>query len=413
METNGPTKAVSEAAQRLAEQLGVSSPETEVKTLEPNEQQEAETSFNNQEPEASQSAAPEPEKPAEQEKKPKRTRAKKSEQAEAPVAEEKPKMEVVKQEANDDPRGLSDEEREFIASISDDEEYEESSEEKFIGEAPDTVELKKKYEELETKVKDYETILEDPLVSAFAEFVKSGNTDVNEFAKQVGALNFGELGMEDMYRMRAQEMGFDGEELDDAVFEQMDKFNSMTRLEKKDEENKLRAVYKSQSAERLKSFTERVANERSTEQQRVAQIVEKAETELDEVLNKMKGQRWKSLMIDESMANNIREAIPAFAPLMGKFDQDQKLTGFDVKDGIEMAIWKLYGKQLLKSTYDIGRTSGFDEAMKERIRPTATPGMGASPAAASKTSQESINEARKAAAQRNSGRRSLFDVLGK
>jgi hypothetical protein len=409
METNGPTKAMSEAAQRLAEQLGVGSPETEVKTLEPNEQE-------NQQPEAVNEQVADPEKqqePAQQEKKPKKTRAKKQDQVDSgqgDMNQESPKMEVVKEES-DEPRGLSDEEREFIASISDDDPDEESGEAGFIGEAPDTVELKKKYEELETKVKDYESILEDPLVSAFAEFIKSGNTDVNEFAKQVGALNFGELSMEDMYRMRAQEMGFEGEELEDAVFEQMDKFNSMTRLEKKDEENKLRSAYKSQSAERLKSFTERTANERNAEQQRVNKIIEAADTELDEVLNKMKGQRWKSLVIDESMANTIRETIPALAPLMGKFDQNQKLIGLDVKEGIEMAIWKLYGKQLLKSTYDIGRTSGFDEAMKDRIRPTPTPGAGGSPSVASKSQDESISEARKAAAQKNSGRRSLFDVL--
>lgn len=308
-------------------------------------------------------------------------------------------------------RGLTDDERLFVSSLSDDNpDPDDDRGDKFVGSPPDVVELKQKYDDLQVKVKEYESVLEDPLVSAFTEFVKSGNTDVNEFAKQVGSLNFGEMSVEDMYRMRAQEMGFGEDDLEDAVFEQMDKFNSMTRIEKKDEETKLKSIYKSQSAERLKSFTEKVANKRSEEQARVAAIVQSADAELEDTLSKMKGGRWKSLAIDEPMVNNIREAIPALAPLMGKFDDKNQLIGFDVKEGVEMAIWKLYGKQLLKSTFDIGRTSGFEEAMKDRIRPSARPGVAAGPAAAARTESEDVKDARQAAAKKNSGRKSLFDL---
>lgn len=419
METQTPTRAINEAAERLANALKGSEPVKEVQTEQVEMQfggQEPQNSgFNDQQdviiPEVEQPEQTQPET-AKNEVEPAKKRGRKPKsESEAKPAQEK---EAVVKDLNPKEADRSiledDSVKEFMSYIGDDEEAG-SDEPQFIGDAPDVQEFKKKYEELEAKLQEQEQILNDPLVSAFAEFVKSGNTDVAEFAKQVGSLNVGEMDVESMYRMRAQEMGFEGDELEDAVMEQLDKFNTMTRLEKKDEETKLRSIYKSQSAERLKSFTERIANERQAEQQRVAKVVESAESELDQVLDKMKGQRWKSLLIDESMAKTIREAIPAFAPLMGKFDENQKLVGFDVKDGIEMAIWKLYGKQLLKSTFDIGRTAGFDEAMKDRVRPTATPGISQAPGVPAKTSDESISEARKAAAQKAGGKRSFFDVM--
>jgi len=407
METNTATRAIKEAAERLAQELGTApEPVQEQEQEQGSVQQDVEqtqmqfdVSENTQEVPKSETVEEQPKKRG---RKPKSEPTAKDQQPVAEAPKEEPKAD----------RGALDEDyiTDFVSYLND-EEGESEGEAQFIGDAPDVQEYKKKYEELEAKLNEQEQILSDPLVSAFAEFVKSGNTDVAEFAKQVGSLNVGEMDVESMYRMRAQEMGFEGDELEDAVMEQLDKFNSMTRIERKDEETKLRSVYKSQSAERLKSFTERIANERQSEQERVAKVVESAETELDQVLDKMKGQRWKSLLIDESMAKTIRDTIPAFAPLMGKFDENQKLVGFDVKDGIEMAIWKLYGKQLLKSTFDIGRTAGFDEAMKDRVRPTATPGVSQAPGVPAKTSEESISEARKAAAQKANGKRSLMDML--
>lgn len=416
MENVNPTRSISEAAERLAQKLQENNP-TDIQQEQQIEQQpaqpesQAEIDFESAVSDQKQDQPQAETKPAEEPKK----RGRKPKVAAAVEEQPAPTMSVVKKDEqptdSDQDNEIGEDVREFISYLNDDETSSGDSDQMFEADDPKSQEFQKKYEELQGKLQEYEQTLSDPLVSAFAEFVKSGNTDVNEFAKQVGALSVGELDVEAMYRMRAQEMGFEGEELEDAVLEQLDKFNTMTRLERKDEENKLRSTYKSQSAERLKSFTERMANERSTEQQRVAKIVESAEVELDEVLNKMAGQRWKSLVLDESMVKNIREAIPAFAPLMGKFDEQQKLVGFDVKDGIEMAIWKLYGKQLLKSTFDIGRTSGFDEAMKERIRPTATPGTSTAPTYPAKSTDESISDARKAAAQRTSGKRSLFDVF--
>lgn len=415
---NQPSKAISSIAEELAKKLTDNEPAQQMND-QVNDQ------VVNQVTENAQQEVQDVAEPAQQEvqqtpevSKTKPSRSKKTKAEQAPVEQQEPETAETAQEAkvvemntSQDETGLDDYEKDFISFLNDDEaSYEETG---LRGEAPDEREEKKKYQEIESKLQEYETTLSDPLIAAFAEFVKAGNTDVNEFAKQVGEFSVGEMDIEDMYRARAVEMGFEGDDLDDAVMEQLDKYNSMTRLERKDEENKLKSLYKSQSAERLKSFTEKITNQKLEEQQRMNEIASKADKELDEVLNKMKGQRWKSLLIDESMANNIKETIPAMAPLMAQLDDKNRLTGFDVKEGIEMAIWKLYGKQLLKSTFDIGRTAGFDEAMKERIRPSSTTGSSASPAVPGNSLKENIEAARKQAAERVAGRRSLMDMLGK
>lgn len=414
---NQPSKAISSVAEELAKKLTDNEPAPQmndqvndqvVNQVTENAQQEVQDVTENAQQEVQQTQEVSKTKPS---------RSKKTKTEQAPVgqqeqetAETSQEAKVVEMNASQDEAGLDDYEKDFISFLNDDDSsYEETG---LRGEAPDEREEKKKYQEIESKLQEYENTLNDPLIAAFAEFVKSGNTDVNEFAKQVGDLSVGEMDIEDMYRARAVEMGFDGDDLDDAVMEQLDKYNSMTRLERKDEENKLKSLYKSQSAERLKSFTEKITNQKQAEQQRMNEIASHADKELDEVLNKMKGQRWKSLLIDESMANNIKETIPAMAPLMAQLDDNNRLTGFDVKEGIEMAIWKLYGKQLLKSTFDIGRTAGFDEAMKDRLRPSSTTGSSASPAVPGNSLKENIEAARKQAAERVAGRRSLIDMLG-
>lgn len=417
---NQPSKAISGIAEELAKKLSESEPVQQV-----NDQATStvsEPTFDNAQTDVQdqvETAQQEVQTQTQDVKKEKTSRSKKSkqepvqaeQQEQAPVETEK-EAKVVEMNQERDEHSLDDYEKDFISFLNDDEEtsFEETG---LRGEAPDERDERRKYQEIETKLQEYENTLNDPLIAAFAEFVKSGKTDVAEFAKQVGDLSVGEMDIEDMYRARAVEMGFEGDDLDDAVMEQLDKYNSMTRLERKDEETKLKSIYKSQSAERLKSFTEKMSNEKQAEQQRMNEIASKADKELDEVLNKMKGQRWKSLLIDESMANNIKETIPAMAPLMAQLDEKNRLTGFDVKEGIEMAIWKLYGKQLLKSTFDIGRTAGFDEAMKDRIRPTTTTGTSASPAVPGNSLKENIEAARKQAAERVAGRRSLMDMLGK
>lgn len=244
METQTPTRAINEAAERLANALKGSEPVKEVQT------EQVEMQFGGQEPLNSgpndeqdvsipeQKDAPEPELPKPQnevEPAKKRGRKPKSESEAKPAQEKEAVIKDLNPKEADRSILEDDSIKEFMSYIGDDEEAG-SDEPQFIGDAPDVQEFKKKYEELEAKLQEQEQILNDPLVSAFAEFVKSGNTDVAEFAKQVGSLNVGELDVESMYRMRAQEMGFEGEELEDAVMEQLDKFNTMTRLEKKDEE---------------------------------------------------------------------------------------------------------------------------------------------------------------------------------
>ena len=408
MDTTAPIKAISEAAERLASKLSENKVETapavEVKV------EASEGSFDDvfNDTEEKKEEAPKLEKAK---------KAKKEIKAEESSLDKKSKTEPAelknKVNAPSDNTEVSNVEDdsidEFMSYINDNEE----SSVELKTDDPSTQEINKKFEELEIKEKEYEAILQDPLVEAFAEFVRSGKTDVAEFAKQVGSMSVNEMDIESMYRERATEMGFEGDDIDDAVFEQLDKYNSMTRIEKKDEESRLRSVYKSKSAERLKSFTERSANSRVSEELRVNTLVETADKELDDVLNKMSGKRWKSLVIDDNMINTIRDTIPAMAPLMGKFDGNNKLVGFDVKDGIEMAVWKLYGKQLLKSTFDIGRTSGFDEAMNERIRPTNTNGAAAAPTVGVRSSDDDVTAARQEVAKRTNGRRSLADIFGK
>ena len=317
------------------------------------------------------------------------------------VVEEAPKVEVVAEVTTESK--LSKEDQDYIASLTDTPvEADETTTEVVVVKD----DYKEKYETVQSKVKEYEATLSHPLIEALSEYIKAGNEDITEFAKQVGGVDPTTLKIDDLFRMQGIEEGFEGEDLEDAIAAEMEAFEALTPIARRAKEKELRSLYKSSADERLKNFSASIKEKNAAEQSKYMEMEQAANIELNEITEKMKGQKWKSILVDEAMINQIRQVVPTLAVALGKFDDNRNFVGFDIKEGIDMAMWKLYGKQLLKSTFDIGRTSGFDEAMKERTRTVVTP-TGNSPAVLA-TSTDSFEQARKEAAKKSNGKTTLF-----
>lgn len=412
-----PVRAQADAAARLAENLGAAPVQVAATIETPTEQIVEPTS---QEAVVQETVVQEPSQKVEEVKKSSKSsrftkeaekHAPKKEEAvvaeveeaaevETPIVAQK-KAEVIAEVVTESK--LSKEDQDYINSLSDDEEH---STESPLEVVAINDEYKEKYETVQSKVKEYEATLSHPLIEALSEFIKSGHEDITEFAKQVGGVDPTTLTIEDLYRMQGVDEGFEGEELEDAIAEEMDSFNSLTPMQKRAKEKELRSLYKSSTDERLKNFSASIKEKNAAEQSKYMEMETAANTELNEITEKMKGQKWKSILVDETMISQIKQVVPTLAVALGKFDDNKNFVGFDIKEGIDMAMWKLYGKQLLKSTFDIGRTSGFDEAMKERTRTVVTP-TGNSPAVLT-SSADNFEQARKEAAKKANGNKSLF-----
>ena len=87
---------------------------------------------------------------------------------------------------------------------------------------PEVKELQTKYKEVTEKLKKQEEVLSNPLVSALAEFVASGNDDISAFVQEIGGYDPRSMTIEDMYREVAREQGIAEADIENAVSEQME-----------------------------------------------------------------------------------------------------------------------------------------------------------------------------------------------
>lgn len=267
-----------------------------------------------------------------------------------------PVVEEVKVESK-----ITEQNRSFIKSLLDEEV---PTTKESIEEQP----VIKQYEEAKAKLTEYESVLKNPLVEAVAEFTKSGKSDLMELFKELGVVDTTKLTVEEMYRMKNEKLGFEGDELIESVEEDLAKFESMTKSEKREHEAKLRDTYKAQSSDKLKSYTEKLTQERQRKLELDDKVSAQAEVDLDKAAEKLLTEGYLGLPMTQEMIDQVKKVVPALAPTIAKFDEKGNLTGYDVQDGIEYAAWKLYKKQISKNLFLMGRTDGIEEFQAERSR---------------------------------------------
>jgi len=119
-----------------------------------------------------------------------------------------------------------------------------------------------------------------------------------------------------------------------------------------------------QSEEKIKSFSTQSQTYRQ-EQQKIHQT---AFDEIKKEVNEKVGKKYRGLLIDNKMGKEISEIAPFYAPAIK--DESGKVTGYDVKQGVRLAILDKYEKQLYKTQYDLAHVSAYEKAINERNRPS-------------------------------------------
>jgi len=302
---------------------------------------------------------------------------------------------VVAEEIKDDKPKLTDEQRDTIKFLeSDDEETVVTTTD------PETTHITKEYEELKAKATQYEEKLKHPMVEAMTAFIEAGGEDFTDFAKQIGILDTANLSVEEMYRMEAKALGFEGEELEEAVQESLSDFEGLTKIQKKQKEVELRDKHKPKTSEKLTAFTKKITEERQKLIEQDNQASAKAVADLEKVTSSMIDKQYKGLLLTKEMIDRVKDVVPTLAPMIQMRDAQGNLTGYDVKRGVNLAILELYEKQLLKSTYNLGRVAAAEEFWSERNRVTPNNTQVAGPQTPGVTKEENVKTAQKSAAQR-------------
>ena len=228
---------------------------------------------------------------------------------------------------------------------------------------------KKSKDEKTSNPIELDSIYSNPLIEAVVAAVRNGETDLSKIAKNIGLIDANEMTIEDLVTLKAKEKGFEGEELDDAIAEELDYIEGLTRIGKKDIEQSLRAEYKNKSGDKLKSYTENINKAQQEQQQHFQKITDTADTELRQTLAELEGKKRLHMQFDKKMIEEIEKVAPLYTPPI--LDENGNTIGLNVQEGIDMAILRVYQKIIVKNVAASARQMGYDEAMQEVHRPNA------------------------------------------
>ncbi len=214
-----------------------------------------------------------------------------------------------------------------------------------------------------SRADELEGILNDDYVKAIVEFRKNGGTDLNELNKHLGITDTTKLDIKDFYTDQAKALGLQGEDLEDAVLESMEKYKGLTKIEQGQKLNEYKNTLIKQSEEKVKSFS---TNNQAYRQEQ-EKVQKSAFAEIEKEVGEKVGKKWRGLLIDAKMGKAIQEAAPLYAPEIK--DEKGHIIGYDVKQGVRMAILDKFEKQLYKTQYDLAHVSAYDKLINERNRP--------------------------------------------
>ena len=240
--------------------------------------------------------------------------------------------------------------------------------------------------ELSKKAELLDKITKDPLVDAILKWRETGGHDISEFVERLGVKPQNKT-IEDYYLQSAKDLGLQGEELQEAVQEQMTSYEGMSKMDRIKVLNQFKESERLKADERVKSFSVDLGSEAEYQ----AKISREADIKLETEMKSMVGKKIMGLQIDEPIAQAIMRDAPIYAPMI--FDAGKPI-GYDVKAGIDIAFWKNYGKRVASESYKLGKSDGAEEVLLGRHRPELNSSSGN--AAPIKSKDEAIKEATEA-----------------
>jgi hypothetical protein len=208
---------------------------------------------------------------------------------------------------------------------------------------------------------DYSKIVDNnPIAKAFLDFVKDGNGNYKEFLNAIGDTDVNSMSIGDLIKSDAIEIGLSGDELEIAVNEELDSFENLGLLKKREYEANLRKKYQAKQEEKAAKFVAQQDQARSLQ----VQIASQSKQQLSEIVGKMVDKTHFGLPIDKEMASQIENLAVHYS--LPRYDEQGNLIGYDVQSGVEAATYMLYGKKLRSLQYKFGVEEGSRKTLDAR-----------------------------------------------
>lgn len=219
--------------------------------------------------------------------------------------------------------------------------------------------------EVDPKYKEYDQLFENPLIKAASDYVKAGGKDVSEFVSQLGIQDVSRVTPQDFFTQEAKELGLNPEEIELAVAEKMESFESLGVLDRAKILKGYKEKFIATQTEKLKNFS----GVKSEESARFEALQKTAQKNLEEKVNKLKGTKYKGLVpIEDSKVEQIMREAAFYATEIN--DDRGQVVGYDLDKGINIALSQHLGKRADKEIYNAGYAEGMIAALNDRNRPS-------------------------------------------
>lgn len=199
---------------------------------------------------------------------------------------------------------------------------------------------------------------EDEDIALIKEFKKQGKT-LKDFVEQYKVEDVSKYTDTQIIEKALKELeGFEGDEFDQAMSE----VETMPLFQKKKLIQEYRAKYNEMNQEKLKQLSS--SSNKTAEKQ--VELMNRFQTELSQTTESLKGQEKYGLTITDEMSSKINKYIA------DEISLTRKDGSMDVDFLVDVAMWRLYGKDVVKANV----TKAKNEGREEMLRATTNPSTG-------------------------------------
>lgn len=273
--------------------------------------------------------------------------------------EAKKATEQITNEAKVDDFEFDEDTTNYLKAVYKEESKDASEKEISKGSKREPKEIEEEYKPYVAKAAEYDAFIGDPLNQAWFEFRKNGGTNPSDFSKKTGIVDVKSMTPEQLMEIDMKNTGLTPDEM----AEEMDRFKEMTPYAQKKATKSIQDELERQNDEKLKTFTG--ASQES--EKVVREAISRGTQELNSVLPKMEGKKYKGLLITSEMSNRIKQDVMDYPVPM--HDKNGQFIGFNIEESIRRAVILNYDEQRSKALIELGKTMGADKALKSRIRP--------------------------------------------
>jgi len=202
--------------------------------------------------------------------------------------------------------------------------------------------------------------IEDEEVRLLIEYKKSGKS-LKDFVQEYNVIDYKSMDDDKILELGLKQLeGFKGDELDEATSE----IQTMTLFQKKKLTRDYRDQFEQINQEKLKELSS-FENIQSESQKAT---IQRFNTELDSVAKSIQGQERYGLTITDEMTVGLKKFVAE------EMNFQRKDGSLDVEALLDVALWRKYGKELVRANVTRAKNEGREEILRQTTNPSSGTG---------------------------------------